>query len=225
MLIDEGTEQQTEKSSNIEPNENQEQTTPEPAANQVEPINYWSEIGSLFSTHDKADGAFSARELAREFGVSDTAVRKAYKALIQVVSSDLLKADDKFTELGKSLMQAYFQRADQLTGAAWIHGLAEVVGALPEAVTTIPKESVAENWKTRKEELEKERGAIVLSAKNKLDALVAEIDADDLGEVEAGEAELELIRERAYEKEMARQLAEIEGRLQARKDIRKRLQQ
>ncbi|HEY9737566.1 MAG TPA: hypothetical protein V6D06_14830 [Trichocoleus sp.] len=224
MLANDTTEPQTDMPITPEPEANQAQPTPEPSANPVEPAGYWAGVAELFSICDKQRGVYSARELARTFSNSDTAVRKAHKALTQAVSADVMRVDEKFTELGKALMQAYFQRAEQITGAAWIHKLAEVVGALPQSVTAAPKESVADSHKARKERLEQQRGAIVLSAQNKLEALVAELEADDFGSDEVDEAEIELARERAYEREMALQIAALEGRMQARKDLRKRLE-
>jgi hypothetical protein len=160
--------------------------------------------------------------IANASGVSDTAVRKALKAFKQVLPEAILMADNKrLTELAQALMAQYFSRPEGMTGAEWIYELRQVIGALPEAMISPPSATPNDHWDRVKADQQKECTALATTAESQLERLRSLLDSDDIGEDESFELELKRRRELAYKREIALQLAEVEGRAQARMDIRK----
>jgi hypothetical protein len=171
---------------------------------------------------NKTEGIFTAVAIANASGVSDTAVRKALKAFKQVLPESILMADNKrLTELAQALMAQYFSRPEGMTGAEWIYELRQVIGALPEAMISPPSATPNDHWDRVKADQQKECTALATTAESQLERLRSLLDSDDIGEDESFELELKRRRELAYKREIALQLAEVEGRAQARMDIRK----
>lgn len=184
--------------------------------NQVEPDA--AAIESAIQTCRRV-AEFTAVQVAQSCGVSDVAVGKARKALKQVLPEDILFVDRKFTELGKVLIEQYFQRGE-MTGAAWIHWLGQVVGAMPSAIVDAPPDP-SRHWDAVAQEKRQESSALARRSESMLAQIQSLMTADELGEDAAFDAEIERARELAYERELALQLAAAQGRAQARADIRK----
>ena len=108
-----------------------------------------------------------------------------------------------------------------MTGAEWIYELRQVIGALPESMISAPSATPNDHWDRVKADQQKECTALATTAESQLERLWSLLDSDDIGEDESFELELKRRRELAYKREIALQLAEVEGRAQARMDIRK----
>lgn len=177
-------------------------------------------IELAFKECDRSQGRYTAVAIAGMVKVSDTAVRKAFKALKQVVSEGHLANGSKYTEFCKTLMTQYFQRPPEMNGAEWIYELQSVVGALPEAVVSGPVQSTDSYWKQRRSELNNQSSALATRSQSMLARIRQENDFEEFGDDEAFEAELQATEELAYERELRRQVAIINGRNKARQDIR-----
>ena len=177
-------------------------------------------IEQALSTLDRTQGRHTAVSVSNEAKVSDTAVRKAFKAIKQVLPEEILVQGSRYTELSRSLMLAYFKRPDWMNGATWINELESVAGALPDPSISSPALDASKYWEERQQELGQESSALALRSESLLAYVREQSDLDDLGDEEAFEAELEALRERSYNREVRRQVAVIEGRNQARQDLR-----
>lgn len=177
-------------------------------------------IKDLFQACDRATPAFTAVSVALSAGVTDAAVGKARKAIKQVLPEDVIFRDKKFTELGKVLIEQYFQRPEFISGAAWIHKLQKVVGALPTASVDSPADPKG-FWSSVTQDKKVETSALALRANSMLTQIRELNNYDDIGDDDAFEAELALREQLAYERELALQLAAVRGRAQARQDVRR----
>lgn len=187
---------------------------------QTKPVSVRTQIEQAFQTCDRDGTRYTAVAIAAIARVSDTAVRKAFKALKQVVAENQLVIANKYTDLCKTLMVLYFQRPQTMNGAEWIHELQTVVGAMPQSLIQGPTVNTAHYWKQRQTELGQQTSALATRSQAMLAFVKEQNDLDDLGDEDAFEAELVTLRELAYERELHRQIALIEGRNQARHDVR-----
>ena len=170
---------------------------------------------------DKSQGVYTAVAIASASSVTDTAIRKALKQLKQVLPEESLVAENKrLTDLAQALMYQYFRRPDDMSGAAWIYELRQVVGALPESEVSVPI-TPDKHWKEVVEDAEQECTALSLNSEAMLARLRALQDSDDIGDDEAFEAEKKRIEEVAYQRQVALELARLQGAARARADIRK----
>jgi len=172
---------------------------------------------------DRTQGRYSAVAISKLADVSDTAVRKAFKAIKQVVSEGFLVVSGKYTEMCKTLMLSYFQRPADMNGAQWINELQSIVGAMPLSNVSGPTVKTSDYWRQRQDEAQQQSTALSVRSSSLLSYVVAEMDADDLGDEDSFDVELATLKEQAYERELRRQIAVIEGRNQARQDIRSKI--
>ncbi|HEY9881662.1 MAG TPA: hypothetical protein V6D29_24640 [Leptolyngbyaceae cyanobacterium] len=195
-------------------------TTVQDQPTQTDPAAVRAQIEHAFKACDRDGNRYTAVAVAAIAKVSDTAVRKAFKALKQVVPEGQLMTASKYTELCKTLMVLYFQRPQTMNGAEWIHELQTVVGAIPESLIQGPTVNTAHYWKQRQTELGQQTSALATRSQAMLAFVKEQNDLDDLGDEDVFEAELATLKELAYERELRRQIAVIEGRNQARHDVR-----
>lgn len=206
----------------LEPNHqsNPDRTETEPP---IEPESNFNrtEIEDALLHSDKTDGVYTAVAIANASQVTDTAVRKALKQLKQVLPEESLIAENKrLTDLAQALMYQYFRRPEIMAGAAWIYELRQVVGALPESQVSVPV-TPDKHWQEVVDEAGKECTALALNSDAMLARLRALQDSDELGDDEAFEAEKKRIEEVAYQRQVALELAKLQGAARARADIRK----
>ncbi|NEQ45599.1 MAG: hypothetical protein F6K00_19470 [Leptolyngbya sp. SIOISBB] len=205
------------------PNSNQkpnpDRTETEPESNPVRST-IRTTVEPILKNSDTSSGKYTAVAVSKVIGKTDTAVRKAQKALKQAIDESLLVIDGRYTELCKSLMVAYFQRPDSMNGAEWINELTQIAGAVPEASVASPL-NPSIGWDERKRDETRQSSAIATRSQ----ALLAQVrefqDLDDIGDDEAFEAEKNRREELAYERELQLQLATIKGRARARQDVRR----
>lgn len=198
---------------------NSDRTTVEPESNQVSSV-VRTTVEPLLKTTDRVNGKYTAVAVSKIVEKTDTAVRKAQKALKQAIDESFLVVDGRYTELCKSLMVAYFDRPENINGAEWVNELAQIAGALPETSVDLPV-NPALGWDEQKRQEAKQSSAIATRSQ----ALLAQVrefqDLDDIGDDEAFEAERTRREELAYERELQLQLATIKGRARARQDVRR----
>lgn len=164
---------------------------------------------------------YTAVSIAAACLVSDAAVGKARKALSHVLPAEAVFADRKFTELGKILMQQYFQRGD-MSGAVWFNELKAIAGAMPSSVVNTPGSvDPSKFWGGVTEEREAESTALAVRGSSLLDRLRATIDSDDFGSDQAFDAELELHYQHGYEQGLKLVQARFQGRSAAQKDVQR----
>lgn len=177
-------------------------------------------ITNLFQTCDRSNPTFTAVLVAASAGVTDAAVGKARKALKQVLPEEII-FNKKFTELGKVLIEQYFQRPESLSGAAWIHQLRQVVGALPSTSVSSPAADPKSFWAGVSQDRQAETTALALRSSSLLSQLQELNNYDEIGDDDAFEAELARRQELAYEREIRLELAAAQGRAKARQDVRR----
>lgn len=212
------------------PQSNLDSNQYEPSTNPKSEPNDHSEPEQMFDTSlmrialeacDRVTGAHSAAGLAKEANVSDTAVRKAFKALKQRLPERILMENGKYTDLGKNLVLQYFSRPNTINGAQWIGYLADLLAALPKSVVAEP--TVVDNaayWKTVQNEHQSTSLTLRTVNSEKLAQIHAMNDDDALGSDDAWEAELQAIRDFAYQRQLDREMAAAEGRQDARNHVR-----
>ena len=216
---------------NSNPNPNHASNQYEPSTNLKSEPNNHSKPEQMFDTSlmrvaleacDRITGAHSAAGLAKEANVSDTAVRKAFKALKQRLPERILMENGKYTDLGKNLVLQYFSRPDTVNGAQWIGYLADLLDALPKSVVAEP--TVVDNaayWQTIQNEHQSTSLTLHTVNSETLAQIHAMNDDDVLGSDDAWEAELQAIRDIEYQRQLKRELAAAEGRQAARNHVRK----
>jgi PDZ domain-containing secreted protein len=192
--------------------------TTEPGSNDT--TNQFRTLVELAYEQDRTQGRHTAVAIAAVAKVSDTAVRKAFKAIKQVLSEGLLLVSGKYTDMAKTLMLSYFQRSESMNGAEWISELQAVVGAMPISNVNTPGQGSAEYWERKQRESMQQSTALATRGQAMLGYVQSQNDIDELGDDDAFEAELTMIRELSYERELRRRVAGIEGRNQARQDIK-----
>ncbi|MEM6598971.1 MAG: hypothetical protein AAF635_12585 [Cyanobacteria bacterium P01_C01_bin.69] len=177
-------------------------------------------VEPILKTADRTNGKHTAVAISKVVGKTDTAVRKAQKALKQAIDESLLVNDGRYTDLCKDLMVAYFQRPESTNGAEWINELTQIAGAVPEASVNFPV-NPSLGWDEQKRSEVRQSSAIATRSQ----ALLAQVrefqDLDDIGDDEAFEAERQRREELAYNRELELQLATIKGRTRARQDVRR----
>lgn len=169
---------------------------------------------------DRDVGMHSAVNVAKEADCSDTAVRKAFKAIKQHIPESLLMKNSKYTDLGKNLCLQYFARPKGVNGAQWVNALAEALASMPESVISEPVEANPKGfWDEVKSSYQQESNALVLSSQSMLSQIRQMNDEDFLGGDEAFDAELQAIRDREYKRQLQREFAAAQGRQTARQHV------
>lgn len=180
-----------------------------------------TEIENALLHSGKTEGIYTAVAIANASNVSDRAVSKVLKQFKQVLPEEILIAENKrLTDLAQALMYQYFRRPEDMSGARWIDELRQVVGAIPESRVSAPV-IPDKHWREVVEDAEKQSTAIALHSDAMLAKLRALQDSDDIGDDEAFEAEKKRVEEVAYQRQVALELAKLQGAARARSDIRK----
>ena len=176
---------------------------------------------SALESSNRDQGIHSAMQLGKDANVSDTAVRKAFKALKQHLPERILIRDGKYTDLGKNLVLQYFGRPENVNGAQWINCLSDVLASLPETLISEPQDvDYLEQWETARKEHEstslslRSESAVNLARYHQL------MEDDDFGSDVAWQAELQAIKDLSYTREIQRNLAMAEGKYEAREHLK-----
>ncbi len=172
-----------------------------------------NQLGSILGSN--FDGrTYSGVELAEHFEISETAVRKIFNLIKQAVSEDQLKTKNRYTELAKALVSDCRQRPESQSMAEWGHELIQAASAFK------PQSVEPQGWELA---IRENKQAGKLAKKEALSELVDLRDwlttDQEFGD-KAFDAELQMIADIEYGREVKREAVRMKARKQARADIR-----
>ncbi len=190
------------------------QTTVEPqAAPSVEPNSNPLELalGSNYGAR-----TYTGVQVGELLEISETAVRKIFNVVKQALPEDQLKVRGQYTELCYALMQECRKRPEGQTMAEWGHELVDMVKTLAPDEALSGSEAWEEDIKDARS-----KGALARTeASSELVSLQNWMATDEEYGDAAFEAELAMIADIEYGREVKRETVRIKARKQARLDIR-----
>lgn len=185
-----------------------------------------TEVASL-SNLDRTVGRYANTHLAADLGVSEAAIRNWHLKCCEVCPVEWLKVRGKHTDLSAALLADYHARVSQgnLAIEAWVVEMRSqfesvqttTVDVLPADTTLALKSNDA--TATVFDQYLEELGSEIVEATQKVDQLVADLEADELAMLQS---EMEAARQKGAKKATLLYAAEKQGQNDTLQALRQR---
>ena len=192
----------------------------EPESNQPNQGQWFDELTSL----DFRTGRCTKSSIAQQVGKSEAAVRKAVKAIQQVIPLDALEVDKLVTELGEFLVIQFFTRQSDQSAAQWIEKLRDFVGALPSPNIWQSSGNEVFDYSVAAKNKTLESSALAIKNHDDLNSFFGEFASVQDAKAQDEEAEIDLIYQQAYQREIERQKVIFKAQLKAKADFDRKAQ-